>query len=230
MELPRPTHDSFQLQITAPGHNIPLVAGGAKKLSQTSRQDATAKEVVQLVGHEAGQGPAIGLVGPLLLEGQQVLLDYLEKRCFLGFPPRVRVPGRGLCACGCLHDGGLSASDCPCCFGYRRFAPGAAGPRCPPRPLFGWRRSSRRAGFRPRRARSPYVVKADEIRYLDIAGAALDQIANSHFSKIVYSCTSREARRVAQLLLPRSGLSGCDPVLVPDAVSRVGRWRGPGFE
>jgi hypothetical protein len=53
---------------------------------QTSRQDATAKEVVQLVGHEAGQRPAVGLVGPLLLEGQQVLLDYLEKRCLLGFP------------------------------------------------------------------------------------------------------------------------------------------------
>ena len=48
------------------------------------------------------------------------------------------------------------------------------------------RRSSRRAGFRPRRARSPYVAKADEIRYLDIASAALDQIANSRFSKIVY--------------------------------------------
>jgi creatinine amidohydrolase/Fe(II)-dependent formamide hydrolase-like protein len=30
-----------------------------------------------------------------------------------------------------------------------------------------WRRSSRRAGFRPRRARSPHVVKTDEIRYLE---------------------------------------------------------------
>jgi hypothetical protein len=48
-------------------------------LGQTSRQAATAREVVQLVGHEAGQGSAIGLVGPLPLEGQQVLLDYLEK-------------------------------------------------------------------------------------------------------------------------------------------------------
>jgi hypothetical protein len=38
-----------------------------------------------------------------LLEGQQVLLDDLKKRCLLGFPPRVRVPGRGLCACRCLH-------------------------------------------------------------------------------------------------------------------------------
>jgi hypothetical protein len=32
------------------------------------------------------RGPAIGLVGPLLLEGQQVLLDYLEERCFLRLP------------------------------------------------------------------------------------------------------------------------------------------------
>jgi hypothetical protein len=64
-----------------------------------------------LAGHEAGQGPAVERVGPLLLEGQQVLLDYLEQRRPLGLPSRVRVPGRELCACGCLNNGGLSASE-----------------------------------------------------------------------------------------------------------------------
>ena len=42
---------------------------------------------------------------------QQVLLDHLEKRRLFGLPARVGVPGRGPCACGCLHNGGLTASD-----------------------------------------------------------------------------------------------------------------------
>ena len=46
---------------------------------------------------------AVGLVSPLLLEGQQVLLDYLEKRRLLRLPPRIGVPGRGLYACRRLH-------------------------------------------------------------------------------------------------------------------------------
>jgi len=31
--------------------------------------------------------------------------------------------GPGCCTCRCLHDGGLSASSCRCCFGHRRFLP-----------------------------------------------------------------------------------------------------------
>ena len=56
--------------------------------------------------------PAVRLVGPLLLEGQQVLLDHLEKRRLFRLPARVnRSRHCGRCACGCLHDEGLSASD-----------------------------------------------------------------------------------------------------------------------
>jgi hypothetical protein len=64
--------------------------------------------------YEFVRGAATGLGSqpcPLLLEGEQVLLDYLEERCLLGFPPRVGVPGRVLCARGYLHDGGFSAGD-----------------------------------------------------------------------------------------------------------------------
>jgi len=42
------------------------VAGFTQKLCEASCQDATAHEVVQLVGDEAGQGAAVGRVGPLL--------------------------------------------------------------------------------------------------------------------------------------------------------------------
>ena len=40
-----------------------------------------------------------------------IWFDHLEKGGLLGFPPRVRVSARGPRACGCLHNGGLSASD-----------------------------------------------------------------------------------------------------------------------
>jgi hypothetical protein len=68
---------------------------------------------VQLIQHEFRQCPAVSLVGPLLLEGQQVLLEQLIKRCLFRLPPRIGVPARGLYACRSLHDGGLSASDGP---------------------------------------------------------------------------------------------------------------------
>jgi hypothetical protein len=54
------------------------------------------------------------LVGPLLLEGQQVLLQHLIKGSLLRLPARVdRAGRRRLCACRCLHRGGLSASGSP---------------------------------------------------------------------------------------------------------------------
>jgi hypothetical protein len=48
-----------------------LVAGVAKKVCEASPQDSTRHEGVQLAGHELGQRASAGLVGPLLLEGQQ---------------------------------------------------------------------------------------------------------------------------------------------------------------
>ena len=50
-------------------------------------------KAVQLVGHELGQRASAGLVGPLLLEGQQVSLDYLEKGSLLRLPARVHQAG-----------------------------------------------------------------------------------------------------------------------------------------
>jgi hypothetical protein len=59
---------------------------------------------------ESSIAPA-GLVGPLLLEGQKVLLQHLIKGSLVRLPARVdRTRRRRLCARRCLHRGGLSAS------------------------------------------------------------------------------------------------------------------------
>jgi len=47
--------------LATPRHDIALVGQVAEELGQTSRQDATAKKVVQLVGHETGQRVAVDL-------------------------------------------------------------------------------------------------------------------------------------------------------------------------
>ena len=65
---------------------------------------------MRLVGDEAGQRAAVGLVGPLLPEGQQVLLEHLEERRFFWLPAGIRVPGRRSCACRCLHEGGCRSA------------------------------------------------------------------------------------------------------------------------
>ena len=59
---------------TGEGTTSLFVAGLTEKVCEASPQDSARHESVQLVGHEAGQCPAIGLVGPLLLEGQQMFL------------------------------------------------------------------------------------------------------------------------------------------------------------
>jgi hypothetical protein len=65
---------------------------------------------MQLVGHELGQRVPAGLVGPLLLEGQQVFPEYAIERGLFRLPARIdRFPRRDLCACRCLHRGELSA-------------------------------------------------------------------------------------------------------------------------
>jgi hypothetical protein len=61
---------------------------------------------VQFLGDEAGQRAAVGLVGPLLLEGEQVLLQHLEKGGLFRLPAGIGVAGRRFCACRCLHEGG----------------------------------------------------------------------------------------------------------------------------
>ena len=71
-----------------------LATGLAEEVCEASAQDSTRHKAVQLVGHELGQRASAGLVGPLLLEGQQVSLDYLEKGSLLGLPARVHQAGR----------------------------------------------------------------------------------------------------------------------------------------
>jgi hypothetical protein len=44
---------------------------------------------VLLVGHELRQRAPADLVGPLLLEGEEVLLHHLEKRSLLRLPARI---------------------------------------------------------------------------------------------------------------------------------------------
>ena len=61
------------------------------------------RKFFDVVGHEAGQRAAVGLVGPLLLEGEKVLLQHLVKRSFLRLPAGVGVAGRLCRACRCLH-------------------------------------------------------------------------------------------------------------------------------
>jgi hypothetical protein len=48
---------------------------------------------VQFIGHELGQGAPAGLVGPLLLEGEEVLLHHLEKGGLFRLPACVHRAG-----------------------------------------------------------------------------------------------------------------------------------------
>jgi hypothetical protein len=73
-------------------------------IRKTPPQDFAGHEPVQLIQHELRQRPAVGRIGPMLLEGQQVLLEHLLKRCFFRLPPRIGVPARGLYVCRRLHD------------------------------------------------------------------------------------------------------------------------------
>jgi hypothetical protein len=52
-----------------------FVAGFAEKMCEASAQDSTRHEAVQLVGHKLRQRAPAGMVGPALLEGQEVLLQ-----------------------------------------------------------------------------------------------------------------------------------------------------------
>jgi hypothetical protein len=70
-------------------YNMVLVAGLAEQVGKASPQDATRHVPVQLVGHEAGQRVTAGLVGPALLEGQQVLLHHLVKDSVFRLPARI---------------------------------------------------------------------------------------------------------------------------------------------
>jgi hypothetical protein len=66
-----------------------LAAGIAVQVSEASPQDSTRHEPVQFIRHELRQRAPVGGVGPLLLEGQQVLLQHLVKGSLLRLPARI---------------------------------------------------------------------------------------------------------------------------------------------
>jgi len=67
--------------------------------------------LLQFFSYELRQRPPAGLVGPLLLEGQQVFLQHLVERSLLRLPARIDRPReRGLYACRCLHWMSVSGS------------------------------------------------------------------------------------------------------------------------
>ena len=70
-----------------------LAAGITVQVGETSPQDSAVHEPVQFIGHELRQGAPAGLVGPLLLEGQQVLLHNLVERGLFRLPARVHRAG-----------------------------------------------------------------------------------------------------------------------------------------
>jgi hypothetical protein len=84
---------------------------------------------VQFLGDEAGQRAAVGLVGPLLLEGEQVLLQHLEKGGLFRLPAGIGVAGRRFCACRCLHEGGCRSAGHGSCLSERATNYRSVGPR-----------------------------------------------------------------------------------------------------
>ena len=73
--------------------DVVLAASIAVQVGKTSRENSAVQILVQLFGHELRQRAPAGLVGPLLLEGQQMLLQHLVERGFLRLPARVHRAG-----------------------------------------------------------------------------------------------------------------------------------------
>ena len=69
---------------------------------------------------------------------------------------------------------------------------------------FEWRRSGRRAVFRPRRARSTRTVKAKGIRSLVTDDGALARIAGARFPKIVYTKVLRRSQNHFEMTMAPS--------------------------
>jgi hypothetical protein len=66
-----------------------LAAAVAVQVGEASAQDPAVHEPVQLFRHELRQRAPARLIGPLLLEGQKVLLQHLVKRGLFGLPARI---------------------------------------------------------------------------------------------------------------------------------------------
>jgi len=98
MELPRPTHDSFQLRLAAEGHNMVLAAGVAKEMGKASPQDASAEDFAHETGHYFGLqhwGPAADgqndFLSLVVSCSHETLVRVRASRCNFGFGRRDRV-------------------------------------------------------------------------------------------------------------------------------------------
>jgi hypothetical protein len=65
------------------------VATSAEEVCKAAPQNSARHERVQLICHKLRQRATIGLVGPLLLEGQKVLLQHLVKGSIFRLPARI---------------------------------------------------------------------------------------------------------------------------------------------
>jgi hypothetical protein len=111
---PAETTGAHRASLARKRHSMMLATGFTEKVGETSAQDSARHERVQFLRHELRQRAPAGGVGPLLLEGQQVLLQHLIKGSLVRLPARVdRAGRRRLYACRCRHREGLSASGSP---------------------------------------------------------------------------------------------------------------------
>jgi hypothetical protein len=100
--------------LAAEGDDLVLAAIVAVQVRETPRENSAVQILMQFLRHEFRQGASTGIVGPLLLEGQQVLLRHLVEGSLLRLPARIdRTIGCRPYTCRCLHQGGLSASGSP---------------------------------------------------------------------------------------------------------------------
>jgi hypothetical protein len=63
-----------------------LATGVAVQVGEAARENPAVEVLVQFFSYELRQRSAAGLVGPLLLEGQQVFLRHLVERSLLRLP------------------------------------------------------------------------------------------------------------------------------------------------
>jgi hypothetical protein len=73
-------------RFAAEGDNVVLATGFAVEVREAACENPAVEVLVQFFSYERGQRLAAGVVGPLLLEGQQVLLQHLVKGSFLRLP------------------------------------------------------------------------------------------------------------------------------------------------
>ena len=86
VHTPAQATGTYGSSLAAERHNMVFLTGFTERVCEASPQDSAVHVLVQFFRYELGQRPPVGLVGPLLLEGQQVLLHHLVKRSLFRLP------------------------------------------------------------------------------------------------------------------------------------------------